>query len=74
MVGSNSNNLCNVLASNPVDSESLFAALPVGAHNKTLALVLMIWIILFTTVVLPTPGPPVIQTTLLVIDFLTASV
>src|SRR5438876_7121701 len=51
-----------VFASRPVDSESRLAARPVGAHNwhRTLLARRMSRMAL-TSVVLPTPGPPVIM-------------
>jgi hypothetical protein len=52
-----------VFASMRVVSVSRFAALPVGAHSRHLTfLALRIIRIEFTSVVLPTPGPPVITT------------
>ena len=48
----------------PVVSVSRFAARPVGAHRRHLTpLARRIIRIEFTTVVLPTPGPPVMTTT-----------
>ena len=64
-----------VLASLPVTSDNLLAALPVGEANTTLLLSLSaICIMLFTMVVLPVPGPPVMTITLLPIALLIASV
>ena len=69
-----SNNLCNVLASSPVVSDILFAALPVGAHKTILYFFcLYISIILLIIVVFPVPGPPVIIVTLLSFIALIAS-
>ena len=54
-----------VLASVFVDSDKRLAARPVGAHSSTFTpLARMIRRMLLTTVVLPTPGPPVITVTL----------
>ena len=54
-----------VLASAFVDSDNRLAARPVGAHSRTFTpLARMIRRMLLTTVVLPTPGPPVITVTL----------
>ena len=54
-----------VRASMPVDSESLLAALPVGAQRVMRRLFARrIVRMLFTSVVFPTPGPPVITITL----------
>ena len=56
-----SRSLWIVLASLPVDSVILFAALPVGAPRSTLIpLFSYMWMIAFIIVVLPVPGPPVI--------------
>ena len=53
-----------VFASKPVVSVSRFAARPVGAHSKHFTpLARRIIRIEFTSVVLPTPGPPVMTTT-----------
>ena len=53
-----------VFASKPVVSVSLFAALPVGAHSMHFTpLARRIIRIEFTSVVFPTPGPPVTTTT-----------
>ncbi len=54
-----------VLASSPVDSDRRLAARPVGAHSRgfTPLAAMMVWID-FTRVVLPTPGPPVITSSL----------
>jgi hypothetical protein len=50
-----------VFASSPVDSARRFAARPVGAQSSGLTpLPVMIVRIELTSVVLPTPGPPVI--------------
>ena len=50
-----------VLASSPVDSANRLAARPVGAlSSMRTPLARRIRRILFTTVVFPTPGPPVI--------------
>src|SRR5437879_13677315 len=52
-----------VFASIPVVSVSRFAARPVGAHSKhRTSLARRIIRMEFTSVVLPTPGPPVITT------------
>src|SRR6266446_10739977 len=52
-----------VFASKPVVSVSRFAALPVGAHSRHFTpLALRISRMEFTSVVFPTPGPPVITT------------
>src|ERR1019366_6666002 len=56
-----------VLASSPVVSVRRFAALPVGAQRRHFTpLARRICRIEFTSVVLPTPGPPVMITNLLV--------
>ena len=61
-----SNSLCNVLASSPVVSVILLAALPVGAHKTAFFLCFLYnSIIVFIIVVFPVPGPPVIIHTLL---------
>ena len=74
LLGSNSNRRWMVFASNPVDSDSRFAALPGGAHRVTVKFfALTINKILLTRVVFPTPGPPVITTILLVSASRTAS-
>ena len=61
---------------NPVDSDSLLAALPVGAReaifsstslSDILLILLYASIIAFTIVVFPVPGPPVIIKTLLLL-------
>src|SRR5271166_5981434 len=55
-----------VLAANPVLSVSRLAARPVGAHNATdTDLAVTIFRIELINVVLPTPGPPVMTSTLL---------
>ena len=55
-----------VFASSPVLSDNRFAARPVGAQSATrTCLAIRIFRIELTRVVLPTPGPPVITTTLL---------
>ena len=55
-----------VFASSPVLSDNRFAARPVGAQSATrTCLAIRIFRIELTSVVLPTPGPPVITTTLL---------
>ena len=72
--GSNSSRRWMVLASRPVDSVSLLAALPVGAQRVTRSLrARRIPRMLFTRVVLPTPGPPVMTITLLASASRTAS-
>ena len=49
-----------VLASFPVHSERRFAALPVGAQRAIFMFLAVRMVIrLFTRVVFPTPGPPV---------------
>jgi hypothetical protein len=63
-----------VFASSPVLSDNRFAARPVGAQSATrTCLAIKIFRIELTRVVLPTPGPPVITTTLLESAVLTAS-
>ena len=53
-----------VFASKPVVSVSRFAARPVGAHSRHFTpLARRIIRMEFTSVVLPTPGPPVMTTT-----------
>src|SRR5262245_56105697 len=55
-----------VLASRPVLSDSRLAARPVGAHSATwTCLAIRIFRTELINVVLPTPGPPVITSTLL---------
>ena len=59
-LNSTSKSLCIVLASLPVSSVILFAALPVGAASATSSPLFSIRVIIpFTVVVLPVPGPPV---------------
>src|SRR5277367_7067890 len=54
-----------VLASKPVASVILFAARPVGAHSRRLVpFAARMRRMALMMVVLPTPGPPVITTTL----------
>ena len=62
--GSISSRRWMVFASKPVVSVSRFAARPVGAHSRHFTpLARRIIRIEFTSVVLPTPGPPVMTTT-----------
>ena len=72
--GSVSNRRWMVFASSPVLSDSRLAALPVGAQSATrTCLAIRIFRIELTRVVLPTPGPPVITSTLLERAIRTAS-
>ena len=64
--GSVSNRRWMVFASSPVLSDNRLAARPVGAQSATrTCLAIRIFRIELTSVVLPTPGPPVITSTLL---------
>ena len=72
--GSVSSRRWMVFASSPVLSDNRFAARPVGAQSATrTCLAIKIFRIELTRVVLPTPGPPVMTTTLLESAVLTAS-
>ena len=63
-----------VFASKPVVAVSRFAARPVGAHSRHfMPLARRISRIEFTSVVLPTPGPPVMTTTRLARTVFSAS-
>src|SRR6202046_2106151 len=63
-----------VFASSPVLSDNRLAARPVGAQSATRAyLAIRLFSIELTRVVLPTPGPPVITSTLLERAIRTAS-
>ena len=65
VLGSNSSSRWMVVASMPVVSLSRLAARPVGAQSTTFRpLALKICTIELTSVVLPTPGPPVMTITL----------
>ena len=64
-LGSTSSSRWMVLASRPVASVMRLAARPVGAHSRSLtSLAARMRRIALTMVVLPTPGPPVMTSTL----------